>query len=71
MKHVIKIMPDSTIKLPEYIMMELNVIPGNEIVLDLTDMLTNDLNKDSYTAVTISNLDDYEHEEEFRDEKTQ
>ena len=66
MKILAKIDKTNKIHLPADIMAKLNVKAGDELIWDLTDVLTNDLEKDSYVAATLSKLDDYEHEEKFR-----
>ncbi len=66
MKILAKIDKTNKIHLPANIMAELNVKAGDELIWDLTDVLTDDLEKDSYVAATLHKLDDYEHEEKFR-----
>ncbi len=66
MKIVTKVDNTNKIHLPAEVMESLNIKGGDELAWDITDVLTNDLEKQSYTAATLSKLDDYEHEEKFR-----
>lgn len=67
MKIATKIDNTNKIHLPADVRAELNIKPGDELIWDITEVLTNDLEKDSYVAATLSRLADYEHEERFRD----
>ena len=68
MKIVTKIDNTNKIHLTVEVMEALNIKEGDELVWDITDVLTNDTDKQSYTAATLSKLNDYEHEEKFRNE---
>ena len=67
MKIVAKIDNTNKIHLPAEVMEALNIKEGDELVWDITDVLTNDTDKQSYTAAVLSKLSDHEHEEKFRD----
>lgn len=70
MKHIVKVDGMGRVELPEEVLEALGIIQSDptELVWDLTDVLTNDKDKQSYTAATLSKLNDYEHEEKFRHE---
>ncbi len=66
MKLAVKVESNGLVSLPTEVMDELNVNPGDVVVWDTTEILTNDLEKDGYVAATLSKLEDYLHEESHR-----